>query len=497
MDAQRDLSLDELAIFEILHKSIVLIASDHQKGSAVVANVDKLGMVLITVEHVAKLGKIAYLGKQTVYLNRLKSYNISSTTLFILNDLHEAHFENSPTILLNAQLKIGEKVYFGGYPFNKVDAHLHTGHISSIGKNGEFNIDGVAVSGMSGGPIAIERKGKLYLVGTIASETFDPIEGFSKALDEMYLAQSEKENTRKYEDSYRAFITKRMQNTPSLTTIPKNSLYIGNLDSLKKNDPKVFDKIWEDLNNAGIILNDGKIVSEKVISGRLGLRKEFQPYENDVISRLQASIRVESIDPSNIDLPYKWKKSTDSVNTVALSLVQSLSTGVITGNLFQGFERVFDSIDSELVSFDRISYKEEPTEFEIGKKNRVEKNKKKLGKKANKERTEAIQNGEFQNNGIPPILYRFVSNKAAKDIKENGIIHLGTDLDEIPFITKPEKSMAEAVGAKAIEKMVAVFTDRIPGLSSNNINSLRQRKGPNAYKLNISIPKEAIKISEA
>lgn len=54
-------------------------------------------------------------------------------------------------------------------------------------------------------------------------------------------------------------------------------------------------------------------------------------------------------------------------------------------------------------------------------------------------RAEAKQSNSFVNTGIPPILYRFVSKTDVKSIKQNGIIHSGEALDEIPFLTKPLK----------------------------------------------------------
>jgi hypothetical protein len=51
------------------------------------------------------------------------------------------------------------------------------------------------------------------------------------------------------------------------------------------------------------------------------------------------------------------------------------------------------------------------------------------------------------------------------------------------------------VGAVSTDKLVTVFTDKIPGLSANNVSTLPQGNGIVAYKVNTSIPKEAIKIS--
>ncbi|MBP7074562.1 MAG: hypothetical protein KBA81_04165 [Rhabdochlamydiaceae bacterium] len=135
--------------------------------------------------------------------------------------------------------------------------------------------------------------------------------------------------------------------------------------------------------------------------------------------------------------------------------------------------------------------------IEEGKTKRIVKINKKLKNEASKVRAEAIESGSFQNNGIPPALYRFVSTEDAKAIRKDGIRHLGTHLDEIPFITSPNKIIARSVGAVSIQKLVTVFIDKIPGLTENNVSTLPQRNGVVVYKINRSIPREAIAISEA
>lgn len=485
LDNQREFFIDELAISEVLYKSIILIKSEGQKGSGVLAKDDTLGNVLITVEHVAIPGAIAYVGGQEVFLNSLKSCESGANTMFILGDRFEIYFGNAPSILKNGQLKIGEKVYFGGYPFKKTDARLHTGHVSSIGKKWEFSIDGVAVPGMSGGPIAIEREGKLYVVGTIASETFDPIEGFSKALDEMYFTQSDKEIRYRWADECKKSALEDIQNDPQFTKISKGALYIRTLEHLQTNDSSFFGKIWEDLNNQGVISDDGAVEPTKIVPGQLGLREEFQKYEDDIIGYLQARTGRKSIDLSKFDLPFDWQMPTDSVNTVGLSLVQSLSTGLITGHLFQEFHGKAFSPNEE-----------ESTEFEIGRKNRVEKTKKKQKKEAYEARAEAKQVGSFQNIEIPRILFRFVSKEDAKDIKKNGIVHSGSDLDEIHFMTQPNKGMAQSVGAMSTKRMVTVYPDRIPNVTRDNVRMVSERNHIGTYRINVSIPANAIEISE-
>lgn len=486
LDNRGDFFIDKLAILGTLHKNIVLIKSDDQKGSGVLAKHETFGNILITVDHVALPDAIAYVGGQEIPLDSLEAYNSGPNILFILGALVEVHSKDTHAILTKEQLKIGEKVYFGGYPFKKTDAHFHTGRVSSIGRNGEISIDGVAVPGMSGGPIAIEREGKLYIVGAIASETFDPIEGFAKALDEMHVDQADMQAQRDWANEIKNSLLKKSQRHPQFTKIPKGKLYISKLSTELDKDPAFFDKIWDDLNKKGIISDDGDVEPTKIIPGQLGLREQFRQYERDVIGLLQARTKIKPMDLSRISLSSEYRNPTSSVNTVALSLVQSLSTGLITGYLFQEFREIALSLQDK-----------EPTEFAIGRKNRLEKNKKRVEREARKVRAEAIQTGNFENNGIPRTLYRFVSDQDAKDIRKNGIVHLGGNLDEIPFITQPEKHMAQSVGAVSTEKMVVVYTDRILGLSRENVRTVPERGGVVTYRINISIPREAIEILEA
>lgn len=476
-------------ISEALHKKIVLIKSDNQKGSGVLAKDDTLGHVIVTVDHVETSGAIAYVAGKGIALDNLKEYEMGPSTFLKLADSLEIQDENIPLVLTNAQLKVGEKVYFGGYPFKKMDAYFHKGYVSSIGNDGKFSIDGVAVPGMSGGPIAIERDGKLYVVGTIASETFDPIEGFSKALDEMYAAESDKQIRFDWADEQRQSILEDIQSNPTFTKTPRGSLFIGNLEDLLVDDPDVFNKIWDDLHNQGIISDDDDIVS---IPDQLGLRAEFQSYEYEIRCFLKARTQIKSIDSSQILLSGDWKTPTDSVNTIGLSLVQSLSTGIITGNLFQGS---IGSMKSEFGQKNINSNDQESTELEIGRKNREQKNKKKVKAEGKKERTQAIKEGTFVNKGVPSALYRFVSEDDAKIIKQNGIVHLGGDLNEIPFLTQPNVGMARSVGAVTTDKMVTIYPDLIPDLTKANVRTVSERNNIVTYRINMTIPPDAIKIT--
>lgn len=469
-----------------LHETLILIDSDSQKGSGVLVKDGKLGHILMTVKHVVTPGSTAYIEGIGISLDRLKRYESGSDILlFVLPNI----FENQETIplLVNAQLQIGEKVYFGGYPFRKTAAHLNQGYISSIGQSGKFSIDGVAVAGMSGGPIVVERAGKFYVIGTIASETFDPAEGFSGAVDQMHCDHASMQATEEFTQSLRESTTQNMLSDPQFTKIRRGQLVIGRLERLKEGDPECFNKMWDDLNQEGVISDDGGVDPEKVIPGQLGLREEYQQYEDDIITLLRKrtpdSIKAAS---ERIEFPFEIENPIDSVNTVGLSLVQSLSTGLITGHLLQ-----------EYCEVELITHEQESAEFEIGKKKRDAKNKKKMKSQARSLRAEAKQSDSFVNTGIPPILYRFVSRTDARRIKQNGILHSGEALDEIPFLTKPLKKMALSVGAVSTDRLVAIYTDKIQGLLKSNVGKVSERNGVVTYRINVSIPKDAIEVFEA
>lgn len=479
----------KLAISEALHRFIVLIKTDSQKGSGVLVKDNKLGYVFITVKHVVTPGATAYIEGVEISLDCLKWYESGSDILlFAIDDIFEDQDEAAiPMTLVNAQLQIGEKVYFGGYPFNEMRARLHMGHISSIGRKGEISIDGVAVPGMSGGPIAVERNGRLVVIGAVASETFDPIEGFPRALGRMYADQSDAQVRSEFARNLKEESWEHMLSDPQFTKITRENLYIGWLDHLRESDPDCFKNMWDDLNKRGVISDDGGIDPAKIIPGQLGLREKYQKFEEDIIKRLKASTTgLTEMNPEDIQLPFETEMPTDPINTVSLSLVQSLSTGLITGHLFQEYR-----------SEDPSAQSQESTEFEIGKGNRVAKNKKKLEKKARKLRAEAKQSDSFVNVGVPKILYRYVSKEDVKSIKKDGIVHSGEELDEIPFLIKASKKMALSVGAVSTEKLVAVYPDRIPGLAQENVGKVSERNGVITYRINLSIPKEAIEISEA
>lgn len=483
-------SHDEEPFFaEDLHKALVLINGASTKGSGALVHHERLGYLFLTTEHVVEPGGSAQINRMGMSLDRLKRYESGSDILLFA--VAEGIFENRdkwiPRISTDLELRIGEIVYFGGYPFKETGARLHRGYISYIGENGTIGIDGVAVSGMSGGPVAVERMGKLFVVGIIASETFDPLEGFSRALDTMYGDQNDMSLRQEFAQDVKRQIKEASLTSAGFTKIPRGQLYIPSLEHLKSSDPDCFLNIWDDLNGSEVIGSDGGIDSTKVISGRLGLRLAYQQYENQIMARLRASTSsLREQDPEDIELPFNVVEPTDAINTVGLSLVQSLSTGLITAHLLQECRPVDPSKETQ-----------ESAEFKIGKKKRLAKTQKKIERVARELRSERKQDDGYVNTGAPRLLYRFVSDQAAKNIKQDGIVHQGGALDEVPFLTAPYKPMAESVGAVTIEKLVTVFTDRIPELAKENVRRVSERNGIITYRINRSIPADAIAISEA
>ncbi|NNM43455.1 MAG: hypothetical protein HKM07_03850 [Chlamydiae bacterium] len=76
--------------------------------------------------------------------------------------------------------KLGETVYFAGYPFGKDNPIIHEGRVSSLQDN-SFTIDGTVVSGNSGSIVVAKRNGKLELLGLISSQVVDMTEKLMRA----------------------------------------------------------------------------------------------------------------------------------------------------------------------------------------------------------------------------------------------------------------------------------------------------------------------------
>lgn len=78
--------------------------------------------------------------------------------------------------------KLGEKVYFAGYPLGQSAPIIHKGTISSVQAD-NFTIDGTVVAGNSGGAVVALRDRKIVLLGVINSQIVDLTEQLLRARD--------------------------------------------------------------------------------------------------------------------------------------------------------------------------------------------------------------------------------------------------------------------------------------------------------------------------
>jgi hypothetical protein len=296
------------------------------------------------------------------------------------------------------QPSLGQKIYFAGFPFGTNNPIVHKGYVSSAhirGGSDQFTIDGTIVRGHSGGPIVVARTTELLLLGIISSQLCD----ISKKFTELSNAE-----------------------LPHIVPINDVAPSYGDSDMravLKETMDCIFANFSTGIGKATCLTKIALLKEEKT---------EVSEEEEQTTFTTSGTEKFTS-------LPSSTNSGDTSASTVFADMQRPdlwMQRRGIGGN---------SSLVSEIGNFDRTSYGEEPTELAVGKKNRDEKNKKKLKAEARQVRAEAKENGSFQNNGVPATLYRFVSTEAAKAIKKNGIVHTGTELDEIPFITKPEKGI--------------------------------------------------------
>ena len=371
------------------------------------------------------------------------------------------------------QPSLGQKIYFAGFPFGTRYPVVHKGYISSVQKGGEsdqFTMDGTVVQGHSGGPVVFAGTTELKLVGIISSQLCD----ISKKFIELSNAK-----------------------LPSIVPMNDAAASFGNSDIravLKETMDCILANFSTGIGKATCLTNISKLK------------------ESEVSEQEEAAIRADA--PGDSKGGFAEKSPTDSPRGMETAKEESslpsseeleddsasMAFASMQGpDLWMQHKGIGGSSSSvsKLADPYRIRDDEKSKELRTGKKNRFEQNIKRLKKKAAEIRKQAKKDGSFKNNGLPAILYRFVSQETAKSIKKIGIVHSGTNLDEIPFITEPEKSMAVSAGAVSTEAMIAVFTDWISGLTIQNVNTLKQQRGAVAYKINMSIPKEAIEILEA
>lgn len=277
-------------------------------------------------------------------------------------------------------VRSGDKVYYGGCPFSASTPHVHVGTVSAIvmdflGRR-SIKIDGTAVRGMSGGPIFIQKHDEASdeyiptIIGFLASQTFDPVEQFEKALGGLVSQIRGMEAREEVNCGVREFWSGMVR---SKAKIERGQFYSDDLDrELRGKDPSGEYKtsIWDDLNRANILTEEGGLnatmLSEEKV--RSALREEYQPYLALVMKRLEAlhaSAETKAEDLDGADLPgMSPDEPTDHLVRVGMSLVNSMSTGVVTGYFIEDALR-------NLVEFDEhasVGSGVVPShEFEIGR----------------------------------------------------------------------------------------------------------------------------------
>ena len=95
-----------------------------------------------------------------------------------------------PLIPEDNHLKIGVEVGWIGFPHLGVGMHFFSGNISAFNQNSlSYFIDGVTISGVSGGPVFCSNEnGKFHIIGSISAyipnnATGEPLPGLSIAQD--------------------------------------------------------------------------------------------------------------------------------------------------------------------------------------------------------------------------------------------------------------------------------------------------------------------------
>ena len=273
----------------------------------------------------------------------------------------------------------GDKVYYGGCPFSASTPHVHVGTVSAIvmdflGRR-SIKIDGTAVRGMSGGPIFIQKHDEASdeyiptIIGFLASQTFDPVEQFEKALGGLVSQIRGMEAREEVNCGVREFWSGMVR---SKAKIERGQFYSDDLDrELRGKDPSGEYKtsIWDDLNRANILTEEGGLnatmLSEEKV--RSALREEYQPYLALVMKRLEAlhaSAETKAEDLDGADLPgMSPDEPTDHLVRVGMSLVNSMSTGVVTGYFIEDALRNLVEFDEHASVGSGVVLS---TEFEIG-----------------------------------------------------------------------------------------------------------------------------------
>jgi len=250
-----------------------------------------------------------------------------------------------------SDLAPGDTVYYGGFPFSTGTAHVHKGTVSVIHKDlsgkRSIKIDGTAVKGMSGGPIFIQKyddESDSYIptiIGYLASETFDPVEKFSEALGGL-IAQTQELDTR---DNHNLAVKEDLADwAQDHAFITKDYFYHHKLreilDDDHHGDPLKDWKIliWRDLCKALILTDEGRLNPHThldITTVKEALRDAYKAYADLVLERLmvlkkQSSTVADDIDGDRL-LGTIPEQPTDHLTRVGMTLVNSISTGVVTG----------------------------------------------------------------------------------------------------------------------------------------------------------------------
>lgn len=157
----------------------------------------------------------------------------------------------------------GDTVYLCGMPFQSTSPHVHEGKISLIERDpsGKFHmkIDGTAVPGMSGGPIVAIQDGQAVLIGMIASESFDPKDGFGHAVAELERHLRAIEALQTTQVKQQEAIWTAIKSNPAFTTIPPGSLYLADLHSIHGYSQEHFALIRDRLSEARLLNVDNTV----------------------------------------------------------------------------------------------------------------------------------------------------------------------------------------------------------------------------------------------
>ncbi|MDX2165247.1 MAG: serine protease, partial [Gammaproteobacteria bacterium] len=277
-------------------------------------------------------------------------------------------------------VELGDTVYYGGYPFSARTPHIHKGTVSAIeedissGKR-SFKIDGTAVKGMSGGPVFILKLDtatnsyKPTIIGFLASETFDPVDNFDSAVQKLFFQlknakTTEDHNTRMCEDF--------ANSVREMAVIKRGYFYSDGLNNALEKYPHgdYRNLIWDDLRNADIFTDEGELnfsnfSKDNVLSA---LRDDFKPHVALVMKRLDSLHKAATMNADDLEgadlLGTIAADPTDDLARVAMSLTNSISTGIVTGYFLEdALKDLVDYDPSKHFQFGAMDFHE----FDIGR----------------------------------------------------------------------------------------------------------------------------------